>query len=103
VIPKTVIQQVDERARGLCEWCGQSGGILGLQHAHLVHRKMGGRGKAARIIDDPRNIALLCGTPCHDILDSRIYKPEARKIMLVYLKRKIGWEGWANEYGVTTK
>ena len=104
MIPEKVIQKVNERAGGLCEWCGQSGGIIGLQNAHIVHRKMGGRsGQMAKVIDDSRNIALLCATPCHDILDNRIYKPEDRKRMLVYLKRKISWGQWATEYGVTVK
>ncbi|TET44404.1 MAG: hypothetical protein E3J66_00890 [Dehalococcoidia bacterium] len=96
-IPQESRLAVWDRAEGKCEWCGCS---TWLQFAHIKHRGLGGRhGKMLEAIHDKRNIALLC-LYNHDVLDRRVWAPELRERMLVFLKDKLGWHSWAEEYGI---
>ena len=98
-IPKKTLDTVDRRAGYKCEF---SGDTRNLQHCHIVHRGMGGRkGKWIKIIHDPRNVCLLTQY-LHDVLDNRVKSPPGTKEkLLLYLKLKIDWFSWANEYGFT--
>jgi len=86
-----------DRSGSLCEACGASG----VQMAHLLHRKQGGRkGVMRQAIHDPRNLAFLCFDH-HQELDNR-RKGNRGKLMAI-LKAKTGWASWATEYGVTER
>jgi hypothetical protein len=86
--------EVLNRAGGLCEGCSGIGDFRGLQHAHLVHRCMGGRkGLMKDKINDSANVALLCAN-CHDILDGRVYNPSESVRLSLQLKTKTGWYEW---------
>lgn len=93
------VEAVLQRSGGLCEapdCAGQD--FRGFQHAHLLHRKMGGRhGQMERIIDDPRNVAYLCAN-CHDLLDGRVYNPTEAAKLSEYLKNKTDWQEWREEH-----
>jgi len=93
------IETIKERSKGICEYCGGPGDFRGLQTAHITHRKLGGRnGIMAKIINDSRNMALLCAQ-CHDRIDRRVpIKPKEREIMLTKLKRKLDWYEWKQEH-----
>jgi len=93
------IDIIMERSGGNCEEPNCPGpDFRGLQRAHITHRKMGGRnGIQEKIIDDPRNSAILCA-PAHDLLDGRVYNPEEAAKLSLYLKEKIGWEDWKQEH-----
>lgn len=96
----TSIEIILKRSEGLCEYTRTKGDFLGLQRAHIVHRKMGGRnGTMVKIIDDPRNSALVTAD-IHDLIDRR--RPERylgeRDEVLEYLKRKIDWYDWQEEH-----
>jgi len=82
----------------VCAFCHGRGDFRGLQKAHITHRKMGGRhGEMKDIINDPRNIVLLCAKH-HDQLDGRIYMPKyERDNMREYLKEISGWHEWDKE------
>lgn len=80
-----------DRSGSLCEACGAPG----VQMAHLLHRRMGGRHGIMRSkINDPRNIAFLC-LDCHNTLDGRS-RGNKEKLMET-LKNKIGWHQWEAE------
>ena len=99
-IPQETRLAVWDRAGAKCEWCGQAYWQARLQLAHLEHRKLGGRhGIMAKAIHDPKNIALLC-SGCHDILDRRAWSPEDRERMMIFLKDRLDWSSWAEEYGI---
>lgn len=93
------VEVVLQRSGGICEAPDCAGpDFRGLQHAHLLHRKMGGRhGVMERIIDDPRNVTLLCAN-CHDLLDGRVYSPAEAAKLSQYLKNKTDWEEWKHEH-----
>jgi len=94
-----IYKQIVERAGGVCEYTGTHGDFRGLQRAHIVHRKIGGRnGPMEKIIDDPRNSALVTAD-IHDLIDGRRHGwPGEREKVLAYLKNKIGWYEWSKEY-----
>jgi hypothetical protein len=103
-IPKSELAKVDERASNCypkygdrkCEFCFSSDN---LEYAHIVHRGMGGvQGKRARIINNSRNMVLLCKND-HDFMDRRIYMiRKATPVFIIeILKGKIGWHEWYEE------
>ena len=98
-LPKETIEKINERSGGVCEVPGCTlRDFRGLQLCHITHRKMGGRnGDMAKIINDPRNIALLCAEH-HDILDNRVKASKLRDWLTMYLKKKLDWEGWKQEF-----
>lgn len=86
-----------DRSGSLCEACGAPG----LEIAHLLHRKQGGRhGIMRSAIHDVRNLAFLC-KPHHDELDNR--RKGNRDKLMATLKAKTDWSSWATEYGVTER
>jgi len=92
---------LEERSGGICEAPScTSQDFRGLQRAHITHRKMGGcNGPMAKIIGDPRNVAILCAAH-HDILDGRVWKPKEKEALTRYLKELTGWEDWKQEHTV---
>lgn len=84
MITPELAREVWERAEGKCEWvengtrCNSTGDWRGLQNAHIIHRKMGGRhGKMKAVIDNKDNILLLCAYH-HDLFDGRVRKEVIR-------------------------
>jgi hypothetical protein len=77
--------------------CPNPGGdFRGIQKAHILHRKMGGRhGRMKKIIDDSRNVADLCAI-CHDIIDRRVKSP-LRETYLEAIKDVKDWGSWVRE------
>lgn len=95
MIPQSTKDAVNRRADYRCEF---SGGIHNLEYAHITHRRMGGRhGKWAKIINDPRNIALLAHN-WHEIMHG--VDCELKTKLIMFLKLKTGWYDWAKEYGI---
>ena len=93
-IPLKELKKVHIRAEELCEICGSTGGSWGLQHAHILHRKLGGRhGAMAKLINDSRNVWLGCNA-CHWGFDHGKFNES----VVETLKKKLDWYSWEKEY-----
>lgn len=82
--------QVIERDMGMCQECKRNGIIkAGTDVDHIVSKaKAGQMGWTQEQMDDPKNLELLCKTPCHEAKTARetgrTYRP----------KVQIGLDGW---------